>query len=201
MKHLLSILLAVLLCACCPTASAANAYLLDIQPLWQGDYTETLFDWNGEPKSVESSGCGAVCVAMVEGYLTPDSAKAPDELLLQAYQTDRYHGNGLSKMTLVELLAESGISASIRFMDVKSLRIAFFNKRPVIVLMQAGLFSTSEHYVLLTGIDEHNRLTLIDPNSEENSGKLYTYDEIWHESDGKTPFLVCRPSEEKTSAD
>ena len=54
---------------------------------------------------------------------------------------------------------------------------ALENGNPVILAMGPGDFTSSGHYIVLTGVVE-GKFTVNDPNSRENSGKLWSYDEI-----------------------
>lgn len=56
--------------------------LLLPMPLYnQHDYAEPVFTWHERDVTVEESGCGAACVAMVVGYFEPDDAPEPDDVM------------------------------------------------------------------------------------------------------------------------
>ena len=49
--------------------------------------------------------------------------------------------------------------------------------RPVILSLRAGDFTTSGHYIVLTGVEE-GMFRVNDPNSVENSQKLWSYEQL-----------------------
>jgi len=48
---------------------------------------------------------------------------------------------------------------------------------PVILAMGAGDFTTTGHYIVLTGVED-GQFRVNDPNSIENSGKLWSYEQL-----------------------
>lgn len=70
--------------------------LLLPMPLYnQHDYAEPVFTWHERDVTVEESGCGAACVAMVVGYFEPDDAPEPDDVMSLAGELGLYRGDGL----------------------------------------------------------------------------------------------------------
>ena len=63
-KRLLWALLLVLLTPVA-TAQAATEAILDVSPLYQANYTNVLFEYRGEEKTVANCGCSVACLAMV----------------------------------------------------------------------------------------------------------------------------------------
>ena len=83
--------------------------LLLPMPLYnQHDYAEPVFTWNERDVTVEESGCGAACVAMVVGYFEPDDAPEPDDVMSLAGKLGLYRGDGLGRDALRLLLDEYG---------------------------------------------------------------------------------------------
>ena len=81
--------------------------LLLPMPLYnQHDYAEPVFAWNEQEVTVEESGCGAACVAMVVGYFEPDDAPEPDDVMSLAGELGLYRGDGLGRDALRLLLDE-----------------------------------------------------------------------------------------------
>ena len=84
--------------------------LLLPMPLYnQHDYAEPVFTWNERDVTVEESGCGAACVAMVVGYFEPDDAPEPDDVMSLAGKLGLYRGDGLGRDALRLLLDEYGV--------------------------------------------------------------------------------------------
>ena len=83
--------------------------LLLSMPLYnQHDYADPVFAWNEQEVTVEESGCGAACVAMVVGYFEPDDAPEPDDVMSLAGELGLYRGDGLGRDALRLLLDEYG---------------------------------------------------------------------------------------------
>ena len=86
--------------------------LLLPMPLYnQHDYAEPVFTWHERDVTVEESGCGAACVAMVVGYFAPDDAPEPDDVMSLAGKLGLYRGDGLGRDALRLLLDEYGSRA------------------------------------------------------------------------------------------
>ena len=47
----------------------------------------------------------------------------------------------------------------------------------IICIMGPGVFTTTGHYIVLTGVED-GKFQVNDPNSRENSQKLWDYDEF-----------------------
>ena len=92
--------------------------LLLPMPLYnQHDYAEPVFTWHERNVTVEESGCGAACVAMVVGYFEPDDAPEPDDVMSLAGELGLYRGDGLGRDALRLLLDEYGVEGRWRKMD------------------------------------------------------------------------------------
>jgi len=124
------------------------------------------------------TGCGPTCLAMAGYYLTGDEAFTPEKVASFA-ELNGYYASGYgSSWTLI---SEGGIRLGL---DVKELplvesRINETLKKgnPVILAMGKGDFTTTGHYIVLTGIRE-GMYTVNDPNSVANSQTLWSYDRI-----------------------
>lgn len=125
------------------------------------------------------TGCGPVCLSMAAYYLTGgDEAMTPDKIIEFAVENGYYVAGSGSSWTLIsegarllglqvrELpLLESDIAASLQSGEV------------IICNMGPGDFTTTGHYIVLTGY-ENGMVSINDPNSTENSGKLWSFADI-----------------------
>lgn len=124
------------------------------------------------------TGCGPTCLAMVGYYLTGDDAFTPEKIasfsLLNGYYASGYgsswtlisEGGGKLGLDVKELpLVESRINENLKAGN------------PIILAMGKGDFTTTGHYIVLTGIRE-GMYTVNDPNSPENSQKLWSYEQL-----------------------
>ena len=126
---------------------------LPVPRLFQGDYDEIVLYYNGTPRSVATSGCGATSVSMVLAYLTGNTEQNPYLLFCAAVDAGRYHGNGLSHDTLIWLAEQYGVTG--RWTGSESAVLdALESGRPVIAHMGEGAFTEKGHYIVLRGRTE-----------------------------------------------
>ncbi len=124
------------------------------------------------------TGCGPLCLAMAGYYLTGDEAFAPDKMVEFAARNGYYSkGNG-SSWTLV---SEGGPKLGLTVTEIPLVKKRILDNlavgNPIICAMGPGDFTTSGHYIVLTGTED-GMIRLNDPNSYANSEKLWTYEEM-----------------------
>ena len=138
--------------------------LLLPMPLYnQHDYAEPVFTWHERDVTVEESGCGAACVAMVVGYFEPDDAPEPDDVMSLAGELGLYRGDGLGRDALRLLLDEYGVEGRWRKMDAQAIENTLRKGYPIVEYVGAGYFTENGHYVVLRGITEDGKLLVADP--------------------------------------
>ncbi len=124
------------------------------------------------------TGCGPVCLSMVTYHLTRDDAFSPDKMLAFASQNGYYvSGSGSSWTLISEGAAELGFAVQELPLDEGRIRTCLENGVPVICVMGPGDFTTTGHFIVLTGW-ENGCIRVNDPNSAKNSQKLWSYEEI-----------------------
>lgn len=107
--------------------------LLLPMPLYnQHDYAESVFTWHERDVTVEESGCGAACVAMVVGYFEPDDAPEPDDVMSLAGELGLYRGDGLGRDALRLLLDEYGVEGRWRKMDAQAIENTLRKGYPIV---------------------------------------------------------------------
>lgn len=122
--------------------------------------------------------CGPVCLSMVAYHLTKDPNMSPDKLMEFAVENGYcIPGNG----TAWALIGEGGRKLGL---DVEELPLhdgTMYNELrdgwPIICIMGPGDFTTTGHYIVITGLED-GAFRVNDPNSRENSSKLWTYEQI-----------------------
>lgn len=124
------------------------------------------------------TGCGPVCLAMAGYYVTGDDAFSPDKMVRFAADNGYYsRGNG-SSWTLI---SEGGVKLGLDVTEIPLVKKRITDNltvgNPIICAMGAGDFTTSGHYIVLTGLQD-GLFTVNDPNSRENSARLWSYEEI-----------------------
>lgn len=125
------------------------------------------------------SGCGPVCLSMAGYSLTRDEdAFRPDKVIRFALDHGYcVSGNG-SKWTLIsEGGEELGLDVTELPLDENRMVRALEAGQLIICIMGPGVFTTTGHYIVLTGVED-GKFQVNDPNSRENSQKLWDYDEF-----------------------
>lgn len=164
---------------------------LPIEPLYQHDYTETAYKVNGRTRTVSTSGCGAVCVSMVVGYLTGDTKQTPEDVFARAIERGEYRGFGLTHETLSALLAESGVESAWIPNNIDAVRLALSEDIPVVAHVGPGTFTRSGHYILLRGLTEDGEVIVNDPASEERTVETYPLETVVDEARRNNSFMLC----------
>ena len=124
------------------------------------------------------TGCGPTCLAMVGYYLTGDENMSPDKIAKFAQRNGYYEAGYGSSWTLIsEGGAELGLEVKELPLVEKKINNALEEGKPVILAMGEGDFTTTGHYIVLTGVEEDG-YRVNDPNSRVNSRRLWTYEEL-----------------------
>ena len=124
------------------------------------------------------TGCGPTCLAMAGYFLTGSEEFTPDKIADFALRNDYYAKGYGSSWTLISEGSEKlGLKATELPLDRGRMVNAVTEGNPVILAMGAGDFTTSGHYIVLTGWNG-NSFRVNDPNSIKNSQKLWTYEEL-----------------------
>lgn len=124
------------------------------------------------------TGCGPACLAMAGYYLTGSEQMNPGEIAVFAEQNGYYaQGYGSSWTLISQGSAKLGLTATELPLVKGKIVNALEAGCPVILAMGAGDFTSSGHYIVLTGVEEGG-FRVNDPNSVENSQKLWPYEKI-----------------------
>lgn len=124
------------------------------------------------------TGCGPTCLAMVGYHLTGDSNMTPEQIAKFAERNGYYEAGYGSSWTLISEGAEKlGLTATELPLVKKKMTDALEAGNPIILAMGEGDFTSTGHYIVLTGVEE-DAFRVNDPNSRINSGKLWTYEEL-----------------------
>ena len=135
------------------------------------------------------SGCGPTCLSMVCIYLLNDPQYTPRYIADFAEQYGYcVPGNGSAWTLISEGGKELGLDVIEIPLDedriIRNLEVG----NPIICIMGPGDFTTSGHYIVLTGYVD-GKIKVNDPNSPTKSEKLWDYDEI---KDQIRNLWVCR---------
>lgn len=125
------------------------------------------------------TGCGPTCLAMVGYHLTGDSNMTPDQVAKFAQRNGYYEAGYGSSWTLIsEGAGKLGLTATeLPLVKSKMVKALEENQTPIILALGPGDFTSSGHYIVLTGVED-GAFRVNDPNSRIRSEKLWTYEEL-----------------------
>ncbi len=124
------------------------------------------------------TGCGPTCLAMSGYYLTGSKNMNPKDIAVFAENNGYYASGYGSSWTLIsEGSARLGLTATELPLVEKKITDALEAGHPVILAMGPGDFTTTGHYIVLTGLQD-GAFTVNDPNSRERSNQLWTYEQL-----------------------
>lgn len=123
------------------------------------------------------TGCGPTCLAMAAAGLTGNNAITPAAVAEQA-QRDGYWVDGVTSWGLMTDGCRAwGLVSEELPLTETAVTGALDEGRPIICSVRPGDFTTTGHFILLAGLEEEG-LRVNDPNSPQNSDRLWTYDEL-----------------------
>ena len=134
------------------------------------------FDYDTSPLGL--AGCGPTTLAMAAYYFTGDPNMNP--LTLAQYAMDngyRYPGNGTAWAFMYTGAMELGLTSRYLSLDESAMVRALENGELIICIMGPGQFTTSGHFILLTGYEDGS-FTVNDCNSPTRSARTWTYEEL-----------------------
>lgn len=124
------------------------------------------------------TGCGPTCLAMVGYYITGDDWFTPENVAAFAEENGYYTPGHGSEWTLI---SEGGEILGLDVTEIPRVEQRILDNlavgNPIILAMGKGDFTTSGHYIVIVGLED-GLLRINDPNSAENSGKLWSYARI-----------------------
>ena len=125
------------------------------------------------------SGCGPTALSMVYTGLTGDTSLNPYEMAKLAQNNGYYvNGSGSSWNMMLGLASQIGLDANEISLDENSIKKELSAGNPIICIMGPGDFTTSGHFIVLTGITDDGKVQVNDPNSVKNSQKTWELDRI-----------------------
>lgn len=124
------------------------------------------------------TGCGPTCLAMAGYYLTGDEVMNPKTIAEFAEKGGYYAAGYGSSWTLISEGAEKlGLQAKELPLVKKKMVDAVKAGNPVILALGKGDFTTTGHYIVLTGWNGE-AFSVNDPNSKIRSQELWTYEQL-----------------------
>ena len=120
--------------------------------------------------TIAKSGCAPTCIAMVLSYLKGRNIYPND---IVDFTGNKYYvsGQGSSWQIFSACAEQWNISCTFIGADSDAVAEALVAGKPVILSVGPGMFTSSGHFIVLTGIDTSARVTVNDPN--DNNKKNY----------------------------
>lgn len=124
------------------------------------------------------TGCGPTCLSMVALYTTHDATLTPEYLgRWAAGRGYAVNGHGTAWSLFTDGAAELGLTSRELTLSEAEVRGALKAGEPVVCIMGPGDFTTTGHFIVLTDWTREG-IRVNDPNSRENSEKLWAFDDI-----------------------
>lgn len=124
------------------------------------------------------SGCGPTCLSMVAIYLTGDTKYHPKAMAdLSTEYGFAVEGNGTSWSLFSSGSKKIGLDARELPLNEKNIFKNLREGNPIICSMGPGDFTTSGHFIVMVGVED-GKIRVNDPNSYQNSNKLWPYNDI-----------------------
>ena len=125
------------------------------------------------------TGCGPTCMSMLALYFTGNETYDPATVAQWAEENGYYvGGSGTSWTFMSEGCAHFGLRAEELPLVQQYMVNAIQEGRPIVCAMAPGDFTTTGHYIILTGYDEEKGFTVNDPNSPIRSGQYWTFETL-----------------------
>lgn len=124
------------------------------------------------------NGCGPTTISIVAAGLTGDASITPYRVAQFAAENGYYAGDAGTSWTLMtEGARQFGVSGAELGLSRETVFSALENGQPVICSMRPGDFTTTGHFIVLTGVED-GKIRVNDPNSIKRSGKLWGYETL-----------------------
>ena len=124
------------------------------------------------------NGCGPTAIAMVAAGLTGDNTVTPYKVAQFSAENGYYAGDSGTSWTLMTDGAQQfGIYGEEMGLSEGEVFSALENGHPIICSMRPGDFTTTGHFIVLTGIED-GKIRVNDPNSRVRSERLWDYSRL-----------------------
>ncbi|MCC8139590.1 MAG: C39 family peptidase [Lachnospiraceae bacterium] len=124
------------------------------------------------------TGCAPTCLSMVALYLTGEADYTPLYIAEYAEKNGYYiSGKGTDWSLINSGCLAFEIQSKEQPLDEDSMKAALDAGHPLVCSVRKGDFTDRGHFIVLTGYTDEG-FTLNDPNSVENSSRVWTYEEL-----------------------
>ena len=124
------------------------------------------------------SGCGPTALSMVVAGVTGNNEVTPYQIARYAMEQGYYvKGTGTSWDLMRSGCEYFGIKASEVPLNENAVARELKMGNPIICSMRPGDFTTTGHFIVLTGYED-GKIQVKDPNSKERSGRTWEYERL-----------------------
>lgn len=170
-----------------------SEYSMAVPNLFQTDFDATITEWEGEGKSLSTSGCGMMCVSMALSYYQKEDAPSPMSVMRWTVESGLFQGNGLTRNNVQRLAEDYGLDGAWHRLNPFSMRRFLRQGHLIIAYMGKGMFTTGGHYILLRGTTADGSILVSDPYDEEKSEQAFNPQLLIDQAEGSSPFFVIQP--------
>ena len=125
------------------------------------------------------AGCGPTCIAMVYSGLTGKTDKNPYQIGLELAEREYYiPGSGTTWEAMNDIPQEYGLEVIEVPCYEEDIRNTLKEGHPIICNVVPGDFTKVGHYIILTGIDDNDQLSICDPNSPEKTSQKWDLERV-----------------------
>lgn len=127
------------------------------------------------------NGCAPTCLSMVIAGLTGKNTITPYTIASYAEQQGYYApDSGTSWSLMSDGAAHFGIIGEELTLSRSARENALSSGQPIICSMRPGDFTTTGHFIVITGLKD-GKFIIKDPNSKERSNQLWDYQILEHQ--------------------
>ncbi len=139
------------------------------------------------------SGCGPTCLSMVAYYWTGNTQYTPVYMMQFAKDNGHVGKSGGTNWTLFQQ-GPAAFGLRVKEIPLHDGTIASYLKKgiPVVINVGPGRFTLNGHYMVLVGYED-GMFKLNDPFSQNNSDKLWTYEELTENNQIKNLWAISMP--------
>lgn len=129
-------------------------------------------------ETIGDSGCGPTCLSMVHIALTGSTDYAPPEMCAFS-EENGFAEDGATLWTLMsEGAARIGLHSEELPADASRVLANLRAGNPIICIMGPGEFTTTGHFIVLSGATADGLVEIKDPNSPARTQRLWSIEEI-----------------------
>lgn len=136
------------------------------------------------------NGCGPTVVAMAAAGLTGDNSITPYKVAQYAEEQEYYTGeSGTSWELMTQGAVHFGVQGQELGLSEDEILSELESGHPVICSMRPGDFTTTGHFIVLTGVED-GKIRVNDPNSRKRSETLWDYDTLEYQINNLWAFSL-----------